>query len=183
MKKITFLSLIGILIGLSFPSFASIEDTLTEIVEPVALANVNNEFKISKDSLTLVPFKYGNQSFKIADIDAKFISIKYSLRGKNNWNIKTVENIDSTIIIEKVDQNQLYDYNFGYGDSESEITYESTPRTFNTYYESIFENLSSKAKTEAVEIMWGINRTTLNNLLEIYPNASFIIKYNTKVFR
>jgi len=186
MKKfITLFSFIAL--GL-MPVFADVEEIVVDSIvqngvdkQMIIIEDINTEFKIEKDSLTLKPFKYGTESITWENFEAKYISIKYSVKGKSEWNIITIENKENRLLIDNLDQNVLFDYFLGGGPSSSDIVYEKNSRIFNTYFESIFESNNVKAKTEGAVFMWGINRKTLNNLLEAYPNATYIIKYNTKV--
>ncbi|MGB1039452.1 MAG: Na/Pi cotransporter family protein [Flavobacteriales bacterium] len=176
MKNFTFLIL---LVSLFNVGLAEQDTTAFETNSLIENVKHSKEFSIAKDSLTLKPFNYGTKTFSLeGEENANYISIKYSPRGENNW--KTVSG-QKEVAISKLKENSLFDYYIGTGVNQNDIAFESSQRIFNTFYESIFKNLSTKAKTESAVLMWGLNRTTLNNLIAAYPNASYTVKYNTKV--
>lgn len=176
MKKINLLFLSVFLLNTGFSQLDSF--ALANNIEMVKAINHSKKFSIAKDSLTLKPFKYGTKTFSLEEGTSGFISIKYSSKGEDNWTTVTGER---EVSISNLQQNSLFDYYVGKGNSKNNISFESKSRTFNTYYESIFKNLSTKAKTESAVLMWGLNRTTLNELIAAYPDASYVVKYNTKV--
>lgn len=187
MKKIiTLFGFIAIGVLPLFADQASNTDIDTTQIEEsekitIKIENLKSIFEIQKDTLTLKPFDVGNQIFSWDKIEGSFVSVKYRLQHSDAWEITTIENKNDTLILENLEENNLFEYHIGTGSSQNNIAYNSEPEIFNTYYQSLFKSNSAKAGVESVNFMWGVNRKVLNDLLLAYPKATFIIKYNTKV--
>ena len=90
-----------------------------------------------------------------------------------------VSNKEKEIALEGLDENLIFEYDFVTANQQNVAS--SSINHFNTFAESIFKNNSGKGKEEAMEISWAIPNDKINQILSIYPNATYTIKYNTKI--
>ncbi len=164
------------------------DSVVTKIVEEkpmvsVQLENFDFEFKNHKHETTLKPYDYGKVTLNWADdkINNQFVGVKYSVKGENNWQEIIVEGSDSTIVLDSLPENSFFDYYLGTGNSESDISYSSTLESFHSLSPYLFTNKYAVAKTEGVKILWAIKNNLLSEIIENYPDAHFIIKYNTDI--
>ncbi|MCG8575615.1 MAG: Na/Pi cotransporter family protein [Flavobacteriales bacterium] len=166
-------------------------DSLSESVESqsrveseVLLEGVSFSFENDKDTNTLVPFEYGSLEISWKGISESYPhkAIRYREIGTKKWSSKSFEHTDSMLVLEGLTENLLWEYQLGSGSSKKNIEYSETIHHFNTISYSIFSgNNSAKGKTEGVKISWAIAPGKISQILEVYPKATYILKYNTKI--
>lgn len=186
MKK--FVSVLGLMflaisfaIGQTDPEDINVDSTVVETptVQALNVEGFEFSFKNDKDSLTLKPFKTGTLTLTWSNLGAKKALLRYRALNQEEWSSVAVSNDSKELKLEDVDENKIFEYQFiAVGDEQATVT--GTDH-FNSFSESIFKNNSAKGKEEAVEISWAIPHDKLTQILSIYPDASFSIKYNTKI--
>ncbi|MDX1446875.1 Na/Pi cotransporter family protein [Lishizhenia sp.] len=146
-------------------------------------SNLTFSFKNYKDKRTTNPLEIGSTTLKSDNIltSDQYIAIKYKKEGEDKWVSKYFSTSDDKMVIENLEENKFYDYYLGAGNDTNNITYNSEEATFNTLSFSVFENFSAKGKEEAGKIFWGLELDKIEKIKEHYPNASYIVKYNTKI--
>lgn len=177
--------IIAVLLG-SVQSFGiqnSIDTGEVAIAYPeVSLKGLSFSFENAKDSSTLKPFDYGKLTIQwdSSNTDYESVIFQYRTLGDQQWLLTNeVENTFSTEII-NLPENTLFEYHIGAREN-GELHFNKATAVFNTYSESLFENHSSKGKVEGAKLNWAIPLNKLNELLATYPEASYVIKYNTKI--
>lgn len=185
MKKLS--ALIGFFFLAMASSFAEpleeIDSTnVEEVIATVEVADLAFEFKNDNDSLTLVAFETGKVTFTWSSIKTtdKYVGIRYQLLAGGDWAEATALIADEELKIKDLEENNIFKYQLGTG-SQGNITYGSEFSYFNTISSSIFKNNTAKGKEEAADVMFAIEHNKLDEILEIYPSASYIVKYNTKI--
>ena len=174
-------------ISLAEDTITTINDTLTEELKDssIPITDLEFNFQNNKDSLTLILLEKGTLTFSWSDIDSenKFlgIRIKDSNADTSVWNEYSVAIDAGELKIIDINENLIFDFQLGLGNSASDITYATKTLKCHSISETIFKNNSSKSKEEGADIMWAIQHDKLNQLLSIYPDASFSLKYNTKI--
>lgn len=191
MKK--FISVVGLFlfaIGFAFaeePVIAPEEleagmDSIVETqIQAQALSAVgfDYEFKNDKDSLTLKPFKTGTATLTWEQVgNGSNVSFNYHPIGEAAWTTVNVSGETKELKLNDLDENVIFEFNFT---AAGTSVPENGNGNFNTLSESLFKNNSAKGKEEAFEVSWAIEHDKLNEILSIYPDASFVIKYNTKI--
>jgi phosphate:Na+ symporter len=179
------------LIGFFFLATASSFGQSTEeidsnnVIETEAIVDISDlafEFKNDKDSLTLVPFETGKitvtwSNIKTAD---EYVGIRFQLFAGGDWQEATTLATDQALKIKDLQENNLFRYQLGTG-SRGAIDYSSNSAYFNTFSSGIFKNHSAKGKEEAADLLFAIEHNKLDEVLAVYPKASFTVKYNTKI--
>lgn len=193
MKKFRILSallLVGALWSAPVISYSQETDgidtsTVEAIVNETSLSveGLHFEFKNDKHPLTLELQETGTitlgwESLKGAQ---KIVAIKYSLNASDDWQVVTLSKDETELTITDLPENQIYKFYFGTGTSEANIEFDPTLFYFNTISETVFKSNQAKGKEEAAGITWGIERNLLNEIVSVYPDASFVVKYNTKI--
>jgi len=190
MKKQILITALFLLVGsFSFGQTESSDElidtniTIDENVNVVELSSFSFEFINDQDSKKLTPFDYGTITFTWDELttSGKTISIRYRELGTDAWLYQTAPTSDNKIVIGQIDENLIFEYNLGSGDSKESTSYNTEVSNFNTLSETIFKNHSAKGKEEAVDMLWAIPNDKLNKILSIYPQSSFTVKYNTKI--
>ncbi len=155
------------------------------VAEEISIDIEGRQFKFEndKDTNTLELFDVGTLTFTWDTLisDEIFIGIKYRKRDKNKWKTRVSKVANGKIELGGLDENELWDYYLGVGDSKKAITYETEAQHFNTISSSIFKNNSGKGKEEAGKVSWAIPLNKVLEILEVYPEADYTIKYNTKI--
>jgi phosphate:Na+ symporter len=151
-------------------------------VNTVELNSFSFEFKNSKDSLTLKPFDYGTVKFSWEGKSNSddLVVIKYRELGAEDWLYESSAR-ENELAINEITENIIFEYKLGSGSSVNNASFNSELAYFNTFSETIFKNHTAKGKEEAVDMLWAIPNDKLNEILSIYPEASYTIKYNTKI--
>lgn len=192
MKRIaTFITLLVLAINTGFsenPNISAEDADTTQLIQNAPKSIELNGFDYSYinyfDSLTLKAFDRGELILTWDKMvpSAKFISFKFRHVGTDEWQVETVSYADSSqIVIQDVEENDIYEVQFGSGSSANTIEYDERFRYFTSISETIFKNNSGKGKVEEGEISWALERNKLNEIISIYPDAYFVIKYNTKI--
>lgn len=180
--------LLGILVVLisTSKSFGLQEPTDSIQLQPkapeVILNGLTFSFENQKDTSTLKPFDFGTLSMTWDSTNSHYQSVvfQYRRKGDEQWLLtEEVENNFASTII-NLPENTLFEYHIGAREN-GELHFNETTAIFNTYGKSLFENHSSKGKEEAAKLNWAIPHDKLNELLLAYPNASYVVKYNTKI--
>lgn len=165
-------------------------DTSDSLLAPVELPVVKVDikglefsFKNHKHPRTLVPLEKGDLTITWESINSKdkLVGVKYAEKGNGKWQEITAENDSKELVIKDLNENLLFEFYIGTGNNEGNILYETSSAYFNTISSSIFKSNQAKGKEEAVKITWGIENNKLNEILEVYPNAVYRLKYNTKI--
>lgn len=141
-------------------------------------------FENHNDSMTLKPFETGKLrvDWDKNSVSEKFIAVKYREIDTEDWLMtKVVSATTDSIMVDTLLENKIFEYYIGAGDSESMIQYNTEVAYFNTISPYIFKNNLAKSMEEGSKIQWAISHSKLNQILSIYPNASYSIKYNTKI--
>ncbi len=154
-------------------------DTSTTVLSVPTLitpAGFEYSFENDVDSLTLKPFETGKSTISWESLDGKATTFNYCEVGTDDWKTITIHADKTEITISNLSENTVFACAFSNGENITEGTLH-----FNTYSESIFKNNSAKGKEEAVEFMWAIELDQINKILSVYPEASYSLKYNTKI--
>lgn len=149
----------------------------------ITLSNLSFEFKLDEDSLTLIPFDYGDLtvSWKQPE-EAMNLRMHYRERGSTNWEKVVIPSDINSLVIEDLNENLIWEYQILPAKDQPAFMAKNTKTNyFNTFCYSIFESNIGEGKTEAGVIHWGIPLNKTLEVLEVYPDASFIVKYNTKI--
>lgn len=160
------------------PDARELEIIDTIVVEPIIselkLDSLHFLFENHKDSLTLEPFETGQLviSWKKNEKAPKIFN--YKLMQDASWTTVNLAADQNKIVFDTLDENLIFEYQLSNGNAEK-------TGHFNTFSKSIFSNFSSKAKTESGVLYWAIELKELNTILSVYPNAQYLIKYNTKI--
>ncbi len=173
-------------LGFSAQEVAEQDTMIVDVVEEISTVDISGfdyEFKNNKDSLTLKLLETGNITFTWEKLNSsgEFIGIRYRGNGEREWESASAAIIDNEIVVDEILENVIFEYQLGIGSSESDISYSDEINNFNTFGETIFKNNSAKGKEEAVEISFALPNDRMNEILSVYPNTSFSIKYNTKI--
>ncbi len=166
----------------------SVDTTMADtvsIVQPVSvqLNGLDYAFKNDKDSLTLKPFKYGNLTLSWESVNSEdsFLGFKYKAIGSDNWTEVSVGSTDHSVKIENVDENKIFELMVGSGQTAESIEYDPTIYHVNSLSQFLFKSNQAKGKEEAAALTWGIENDILQSILSVYPEATFSVKYNTKI--
>lgn len=165
------------------------EDQDTIVIEQVKSPSVTVEgldytFKYHQHITTLKNFETGKLEIgwdRVLNSDV-FLGISYKQIEQNEWKSQVIEYKDSSsIVIDTLDQNEIFEVKFGIGATPEGISYDDKIHYVNTFGETLFKNNSAKGKEEAAEISWAIEKNKLDEILSVYPNAFYTLKYNTKI--
>ncbi|WP_245676461.1 Na/Pi cotransporter family protein [Crocinitomix algicola] len=192
MKRIVLLlSLMFLAINISLSSTPNVSEEdidtaiiIPEVVVQVDLENLSFSFKNYTHKKTLKELKEGDLTLAWDQLKSKanFIGFKYKPIDGNQWKeVKAAYTDSSSITIPNVEENILFELMVGSGNSESSIVYDERIIPINSISATIFKNRNGKGKVEAGEISWGIELDKMNQIISVYPNATFVIKYNTKI--
>lgn len=153
------------------------------VIPAVEVQDLTFEFENTKELPTLKLLDFGNLtiSWTGAKTSDKFIGFRYKEIGTNDWKYSSAAIVDSSLTIEKLNENLIFDYQIGTGSSLDDISYAEESSNFNTISETIFKNHSSKAKEEAADLMWAIQNDKLQEIISVYPDAHYTVKFNTKI--
>lgn len=176
---------LSLLFGFIFFLGAALNAQDSTVVEAQSLAveGFEFEFKNDKDSLTLVPFETGKLTVKWTSLEgeSKQSLLRFRRLGTDDWQSVMVNSTAGEYTINDVEENHIFEYNF-YNANENDLTFNtSSLGHFNSISESIFKNHSSKGKEEGADLMFAIEHDKLVEILSVYPDASFTVKYNTKI--
>lgn len=186
MKSIV-LSLSILLFGASAFSFQAVVDstleTNTNENNHIKVEGLKFSFKNDIEARTLEIKETGSVTCEWESIDEsyKFISLKYRETTGDKWLAIVVPVEEGKIEIKELPENLVYQYYLGAGSSKDNIIYTSELSYFNSIGPGIFKSNQAKSKEEEVKITWGIEKNKLDELVTIYPNAQYLIKYNTKI--
>lgn len=166
----------------SFPTDSSLQ-TDSNTVSTVSFSNLDYTFENYTDTLTLVPFENGVLTLKWSNINAheNSVGIKYRKLDDVNWSERIIANDSKTIYIDSVTHNDIYELVLGTGIDENNLVYAPKVYNFHTFSPFVFENNSVKPVQEGGEFYWAIAHDKVQNILRVFPNTSYSIKYNTKI--
>jgi len=190
MKRfILVLSIIVASIGNGYSALQDTSDTIAQnaIITPQSSLQVRGfaySFKNDLEELTLKPQKTGTLTIKWDKFDTadKFVGIRYRPLKTVEWVSVSAKNEDSSSInIVNIDENIIFEYQIGSGSTNASLVFNEEINHLTSFSETIFKNNNAKEKEEAVDFLWGIEYSKLTEILSIYPDASYIIKYNTKI--
>jgi Na/Pi-cotransporter len=161
------------------------EEALIAIQTPsIKVKGFKYSYKNDLEELTLKPLKTGAleiswDSFETSD---PLIGIRFRPIKTTEWTTISAANEDSSsIVMEGIEENIIFEYQVGTGLSATTLQFDPTTNHFTSLSETVFKNNSAKGKEEAVEFMWAIEYSKLNEILSLYPDAHYVIKYNTKI--
>jgi phosphate:Na+ symporter len=187
MKKLSALLAIFFLFGATLQA----QDTLnpdTVDVQELVVANVevsdlSFEFENDEEDLTLVLLETGNLTINWTGVNNSddFIGFKYAENGSDNWKVITASVLDSGITVKGLNENLIFRYKVGTGSAADNISYGAEVNNFNTISQTIFKNNSAKGKEEGADFMWAIQNDKLQEIISIYPEVHYSIKFNTKI--
>ena len=149
----------------------------------VNLTGFDYEFKHDKDSLTLKMFTYGKLSFHWEKLESgePFVGFRYRSNSNEDW-IEAIFESDSQMgVLENIAENKIFELQIGSGSTKNQINYDHKIYHVNSLGSSMFKSNQAKGKEEGVLVTWGIENDLLQEVLSAYPNASFKLKYNTKI--
>ncbi len=191
MKKIAlFLGIIFVATGFAFgtPSDSStvqlVDTTRQTVITTINVDGLNYSFKNDTPPGSVKPLKVGTlkvswDKFNTTD---KFVGLRFRPLHTQEWTTVSAQNTDSSeLYIKELDDNLIFEYQLGTGNAENVLLFETQIRHLTSFSPSLFKNNNTKEKEEEVEFFWGIERDLLNDIVSIYPNAHFVIKYNTKI--
>lgn len=185
MKK--FISVLGLLllaVNLAFsetPLISQEDAEMDTVVEQtvqipsLTVENVMFSFKNNVDSLTLKPFDNGTSTITWDNSSNQPTSFIYREKGTENWISAKLDGKTKEVKLANLPENMIFEYQFESGIETSDIAY------FNTFSTSLFKNNSAKGKVESAEVSWAIPFDKMTNILSVYPEATFSLKYNTKI--
>ena len=171
--------------GFSQDSLNATLDTLqTPEYESLQVKDLQFNYKLEKDTLTLNPFDFGQLTISWTGIetDQEHITLWYRQK-ESGWEHVIAAVKDSAIVIENLSENLIFDYIIEEGKPKKPHgqSAASSEGLFNTFASSLFKNCYAKGITEGAKISWGIEYNTLGYILDHYPTASFKVKWNTKI--
>lgn len=189
MKK--FISVVGLYlfaIGFAFaeepivaPEDLEVTDSIVENliqVQTIEAVGFDYEFENDKDSMTLKPFKIGTATLTWEKIgNSMEFNFNYRALGETVWETIKIPAKAVELVINDLEENVIFEYVI----TSNGTTPEIGDSYFNTFSESLFKNNSTKEKEEAVDIMWAISNDQLNQILSLYPDATYSLRYNTKI--
>jgi len=185
MKK--FSALIGFFFLAVASSFAepleeADSNNVEEVIPAIEVADLAFEFKNDKDTLTLVAFETGKVTITWSNIKTtdEYVGIRYQLLDGGEWAEVTTLVTDEELKIKDLEENNIFKYQLGTG-TKDKINYGADYSYLNTISSSIFKNHTAKGKEEAADLLFAIEHNKLDQILEIYPSASYTVKYNTKI--
>lgn len=191
MKKI--ILFIGILLVASGFTFGAPLDSLTTetsdttskiIIPSINVDGFHYSFKNDTPPRSVKPLKVGTltvswDKFNTSD---KFVGLRYRPLHTEEWIVvSTSAVVKGEIVIKQLDDNLILEYQLGTGNTENGLTFESDKRYMNSFSPTLFKNNSTKGKEEEVEFFWAIEHDLLNDIIAIYPDAHYVIIYNTKI--
>ncbi len=190
MKK--FISVLGLFIFAINSSFAEVPAISQEeeaiiadkdsmqmemVAKTIEVSDFDYIYKNYKDSLTLKMLKTGGLTLAWENIsEDKNVLLNYRPMGEDLWSSVPVNSTSKELKLSDLDENVIFEYRFS-----TENGAQSKMNYFNTFSESIFKNNSAKGKEEAFEVSWALPFDKLTEVLSVYPNANFSLKYNTKI--
>lgn len=141
------------------------------------------EYKSYQDDRTLVYDDKGSVylSWKTSTNLQSIIGVKYREIHSKEWKEVLFETDSNLVELTNIPENLIYEYKVGTGSSKTNLVYPDETDYFNSIGPTIFESNQAKDKEEGVKITWGIEFNKLTDILFIYPNASYSLKYNTKI--
>lgn len=144
----------------------------------LTIEGIDFNYSLAKDSLTLEPYEYGDlkvswKAIKGGESNYQFV---YWLPNEAKQSVQ-IGSEQQGLVIKGLPENKIY--NFYIEDQASGI--HSQDDNFNTLSFTLFENNSAKPKTEGADISWAIPLNLINEITTVYPNASYSIKWNTKI--
>lgn len=156
-------------------------DSIIKEIPALQTTGLDYEFINYKDSLTLEILEEGKLVFTWESVETSdpLVGIKFQI-GEELYS-KTTKKEVGELAFDNVHENELFKYQMGSGASEGSINYSSEDKSCNTLSETVFKNFNAKGKEEGVDLFFAIPNNKLNEIVAHYPNASFIIKYNTKI--
>lgn len=193
MKKFLSLILLGFLsINLAISASSdtlyvaeNINDSVRNFQEDyiLDLEKISFKFERELDTATLNPFDYGTVTFNWTSLKSndKDIYIKYKPTKNGDWVTASNAINSNELVLTDISENHVYEYYLGTSTGKKAVRYETKLRHFNSICESIFENNSGKGKEEAAEVSWALPHNLVEEILTLYPNASYTLKYNTKI--
>ncbi|MFT5819747.1 MAG: phosphate:Na+ symporter [Crocinitomix sp.] len=155
-------------------------DTTENVIQTPSVIATDFEYEFESDlDQYLDPLKTGVATVKWESLSKdKNLYFNYRALGESNWNsIPFSADTASFLVINDLTENLIFEFNFS-SDQANGVGYNTY---FNTFSEALFTNNSAKGKEEAFQISWAIPYNKLTEILSIYPNANFTIKYNTKI--
>ena len=187
MKQILF-SLLVLLGMFANPTNVKADTTSVETLampsKKTDLTSFSYTFTNSVDSLTLKAFEYGvlTLTWEAVSPQEKYIGIKLKEHNTDtDWEEHIVLAKAKKLILENVHENMVLDLIIGSGNTVNNIEYGSEIIHASSLSETVFKSNQAKGKEEGATITWGIENDLLQKILNIYPNATFVIKYNTKI--
>ena len=176
------LALFNAFISLGNESEQILADSLYEEVKPlnIGIDGFDYTFKNNKDSLTLVWFDNGNLNLSWQGIkgDLPLTAIRYRTLGASSWEKVVVSADAKELMVSGLAENQILEVQFGFGPS---YEYDQTVYHPTTFSRNIFKSNQAKGKEESAKITWGIENDRLREIQSIFPEASYRLKYNTKI--
>ncbi|MBD3636118.1 MAG: Na/Pi cotransporter family protein [Crocinitomicaceae bacterium] len=184
MKKLIALFTLSLLI--LNPILAQVDgDTLTPTVETTSISvfELDFEFSNNKDSLTLEVLETGTLKFTWKNIKSgdSHVGIRIKSKDSTDWISAVAEIGAGELSINDVPENQIWNYQIGTGSNPNSIEYATEIKVCHSISGTIFENNSAKGKEEAGQISWAIAPNKLKEILEVYPDATYSLKWNTKI--
>ncbi|MCB9225408.1 MAG: Na/Pi cotransporter family protein [Crocinitomicaceae bacterium] len=183
MKKISFWICLIVLSAISNVGFTQVNDndSIPKINTKIESTGLDFEFKNYTDSISLELLDKGILTFKWEDIKTDYPLVGIRLKQQNDW-IERIADINSKeIIFEDISENELFYFQIGTGESENSIAYQTDDLKCHSISENVFKNFNAKGKVEEADIFFAIQNSKLNDILSFYPNATYTIKYNTKI--
>ncbi len=160
-------------------------DSTPQVATPistVSLSGLSYDFKNHSDTLTLIPYETGKLvlSWNALEEGADVVTLKFREVGQNNWTEKNVTK-KTELVVDTIPQNKIYEMMLGSGQRGKSVNYAQKVYYFNTFSPFIFANNHVKSIEEGGEFNWAINYDKLQQIIQIYPNANYTLKYNTKI--
>ncbi|UKN00929.1 Na/Pi cotransporter family protein [Paracrocinitomix mangrovi] len=185
-KPLIILAIIAFLIPFIGASQINPADSLQQTIQTqplLKLKHLDFNFVNAEDNRTLKLLETGNLTFtwKTDNTEDSFIGIKLKSKNQENWIEKVVPAADTAIVFESLTENLFFDYQIGSGSSEDEIVYNNEIELCHTLSQNIFKNNGAKGKEESVEIFWAIEYGALSEILSYFPDAYYIVQWNTKI--
>ena len=154
---------------------ANVDTQLNEVVTPqLEIQEVRVSFKNYTHKRTTEPYDNGVLTLSWTNGVSQPETFLYRLKGADTWDQVFLNEGQTKIQLDSLDENLIFEYSLRNGSSEF-------TGYFNTLSSSIFTNFSARGKTESGELYWAIKLDELEEILSVYPNAEYVVKYNTKI--
>lgn len=181
---VKFVSAVSAFIFLTFVSLGQEPQSNLRTNEILGIEQLAFSFENYNDSLTLEALDQGEVTVSWERFSDKGYDLTFRYRtGSENWTELKAKNTESEFRVSNLTENLIFQYEFANCKNcdWQDSSIKKVSGYFNTFSSSLFENNSSKGKIEGVVLYWAIPVNTANQILAVYPTASYSLTYNTAI--